>query len=914
MLGGIHRFDEEAQPGQVVDSLNAVEWDGAVRRRPGFRSFAHGPMLHLPEGNTTVIAEDALAGQTVYRDRTGALGAPATGQPVARLIVLATEAFDGLDFRIIRPDGPDYYSVNSRLVVEYWDGFDWALAPWFLDQTRGQTSNDSINPLARDGTIVWHRSQFTGWTARTLGGLTGYAVSLRKVTTAGAAMDLEDIISVEAPGIRAFLLEPVNGLIPSIVGNGRRSIVVCGDRRAPRGLELGAQAGVIHPNTMTETIHLVADEGGAVIDVLTWPRWRSKLAADAVYTASAATASPTTGTAGAMTKGDSSYDWNPRQFAQSRIRIGITPVGVPTVTYFDASIGESADGDFEHCWLLCTTLGGVALGEYVQVRTSTYDSGTERTRFYVYPDFSAAPTGFARFSLLSPPVMLRADQYWPREWPVRSNTAQTLVLETEAQRPYGTYFGDVLGNIASRPSAACEFTFQVGSELRWQLRAGRRWSFTMDPITRTAILTNGEGPLFQWNGERLRKLTADNSSINALTLAGLIHDEDVQRGTPGIISPAVKLRATPPRGPYVHLFQGRIFVGPVQGEDRDRDFMYSEAGGYNDVWLVANRGKVSDRHNLPLRGFFTLNGRLHPFTAASIHEAQIVPVTDREAILVRPRVEGVGFLSHHAVGIIPMGGAEMAIAPTADGLGAFNGSSVELLVPDWAAIAEGGVNVTALQDSVATVLRSRDAYVLAFAPRGTQQRTRLLWLNTKTGAKWLWTSPFGVSSLATMTTETGEERLLIGTDDGLVSTLCEQELDDGEVVTGFVKTAPLRPYVDHEALYSALVVTGTEGGAAQALEVTPYMNRSGQAETTAISHVVTPRVYNAGDPQPTWGATPAPEFGSTNLSQNRIVTSRMEFPNALRGHTLQLRISGTWLWRLHSLELLTSRLGIQGRR
>ena len=924
LIGGIQRLDERAQEGQVSDALNVVSFDGSLRRRPGMRSFAHGPMLHLPAGATMVAAEDAQGGYVLRDDRAGGIFEGNAGEPIVAIIVGALEEFDGIDFRSFLDAGPQTLTAAARLKLEYRNGESgWTEAPWVLDQTQTQGLDEGVptsnfkQPMMRDGSIAWHRSQFTGWTAGDLpGAIFGrnlYMVRLSMVDIDGAVIERDtNDLEVHAPGLRAFQLSAINGIVAAQLGDGRRSLVVGGDRegRAPR--EAGAQLGVVLRNVITENLILVGDEGAGVFGVYTWPLWRYRALTDTSYVEEAAKASPTTGTANMLTKGDSSYDWTLHQWGGVNGRVIATGARTAaTTTDLTFDLDDTAERDFEHHRLLCTTSGGGATAGDLKEIVRNYADGVDPTLTHieVTPAFPSAPNATARFAIYAPPRVLRADEYFLKEWPIRTNTAQTLTPEAE------TFSGEV-----ADIDAGCQFNWQIGSELRWTMKAGKRWISAFDPRTRCALLSNGEGPPLLWDGERLRLLEADSTSGWADTIVGAIPDADAINAPGSDPSSSLMLWKQPPRGQFLHVFQNRILVGPVEGADRD--FCYSEggpAGFLNRIWPKVNRCSVRDRANLPLKGFFTINGRCFATTSASIHEVYAERTPAREVLATTPRVEGVGFPSQAAIGVLPRGGAEFAIGPTALGLGIFDGSSMQFLISDWRQVFDGGINASALEGAVAAVVRDLNAYVVAIAPKGSQKNTRVLWVDISTGAIWPWEFPWAITALETRITDNGEEVLLLGTEDGFVATLGEHTLDDSETVTGYVKTAPMRAFGPRETLVSAAVLTAREGGRQQGLEITPYVAHGPAQSESPRTTKITPPLREDGAEgeiqQATWGDTgyPSVEFGTALFSRRRIVTVRHELGPALRAHILQFKISGTWLWDLHSIELICSSLGIQGR-
>lgn len=79
----------------------------------------------------------------------------------------------------------------------------------------------------QDGRISWHRSQFVDWSLTSLDSTSRYWVAIdfcRELPTPDEDPDAVTLsgtgsITIDAPGIRAFVINPVNGLYSAKMHN-----------------------------------------------------------------------------------------------------------------------------------------------------------------------------------------------------------------------------------------------------------------------------------------------------------------------------------------------------------------------------------------------------------------------------------------------------------------------------------------------------------------------------------------------------------------------------------------------------------------------------------------------------------------------------------------------------------------------
>lgn len=900
---GINALDQSATEGQVADALNVHAVNGGLERRQALVPIGTAPPFVRPATATLVISEEA---DTTRLDWTGGR-IPYLLNDFRYIYVGASTPFSGFLWAPTN-DASTFITRLKELRVDYWNGSAWVSA-WYFDNTRSaglRDANEYVAPLVRSGVVGLKLSAMADWVANTVI-QTGYFVRLSVIRVDTGAIDtiMEDAaLTLLFPGIRVFDLPPVNGLFCGHVGNGEELVLVGGDRNPQRSsaVELGAALGVMTPRWTEEQL-LVSDEGGGQFGQLAWPVFRyapndGSSHVPSTYTPLAAKASPNVGTNGRLTKGLQTYNWRTNQFNGAILRSDLYPIGTVALDIIAVQL-ESGDHDYEHCFLECTTSGGGATAGDRFLITDSLEQPGSQTHLIFYPPMGSAVGAGARFRIMAPPALCRINAYDDREWGIIANTAHDIT------------FDNIPWWQTMPPAATVEAIWQIGQLLRWVMSGGRGWCFAVDPATKQALCSNGH-KLLMHDGERLRLVTADDSSDAALFAAGLVREEEAT-GVSSLVLPKTALRHEPPDGEYMLVWNNRIVIAGLPS--RPNDIAYSEGGrGYNNIWPVANQIVVRDSNNLPIRGLFSFAGVLHVFTPRSIHTVEEVQFGDRLVLRATQRVSGIGFVSHHGVAHIPTESGEAIVGMNTDGLYVMNalGTQPVPLIADWAQI--GGVNKARLADSRSAVARTLGLAFFTYCPPGSDVPTRVLVYDFANGAFWPWSFPFGVTSLAIATTEDGEESLMFGCDDGYVRTMVDFGMDDGvHEIEGMVKTAPFRPFGDHEASPQGVMLTGQSGGPNQDLTVRLFANRDGvaSAEATSPHHDFTTLPGEAEFAVAVWGPT---DPDASQFSARRMLTRRYE-PEALgaRGHTIQVQIRGLWRFNIQAAELLATKEGLQGK-
>ena len=148
-------------------------------------------------------------------------------------------------------------------------------------------------------------------------------------------------------------------------------------------------------------------------------------------------------------------------------------------------------------------------------------------------------------------------------------------------------------------------------------------------------------------------------------------------------------------------------------------------------------------------------------------------------------------------------GTSGLIGPGTDGVYYFNGSEPVPVLDDWERLLKGGVNRGRLDDAVSAVSFTKNLYFLAVPSHGSEVNDRVLVFDFARKNWWVWSSPHGVSFMATDYDEAGKETVLFGTNDGHIQVLTGSLTDDGQVISSHASTLPVAPFGDRESSFIA---------------------------------------------------------------------------------------------------------------
>lgn len=813
LTGGINRFVADAKPNQVVDGMNIYERDGDLARRPAFIPIAHGAPYLLPAGMVYVIKQEFPSTYTNYPNRNPIFSSEEFGGLNGRLWVGCRIPFDGVAWGDLTDQPSDDEAENNARVFPKYRQTDGGLEPIYgsvdttLRRVDQSTSVSYYQSLRKSGFIGWNKTGFVDWTATTLNSITGYywvaldisialliagetAPAVVVMPTADPGLTFE----ISAPGIRCFLLNPVNGLHSLHTKNNARCMVIGSDFAAKRGNVLGGGLGYVRGiQDPTEIARIIIDEGGGASGQVAATSWGTTRAAGTWND----------GTAGAITKHRRDYDWTASgslvngQFDGAAI-LAVDPTGASSNTIPVASGWNGTHPrNFENHRARIAVQpgpGGPPVGEVREV----WRSDASATLIEIYDNWSAALNGNETIEIRRPPHFVRTLERGA-DYELSSHTEDALTLVSG--RPY---VRAVAGADLNR-----YVNFEVYRDSYWSLKPGLRWRVAYDSVTGRLIMTNGSNGLLEYDGRRTRRLEALWDSTEgrpgAATIElwrGQLQDLVTRNNDPNLLAGS-QLRHSPPNGKFVVDFSGRLVVANIR--EREQSVMWTAPGALNNIWPFVYESLIRDSQNNPITGMRTLGEMLVVFTKTAIFTG--TQPNDRGEIFFRPASQGVGFVSHDAVAPITVGSSNVLIGPAADGIYLFDGSEPRVLLDDWRRVLENGTNKNMLEFAVGAAWQAENLYFLAVPSSGSAELDRLIVVDYS-GAPdvkiWVWEAPVvaisgdGVVTYDAFTAiaqdfdDNGNERVIFGHKSGHVTALYEAGRDgwNGEIIGRF-RTKPI---------------------------------------------------------------------------------------------------------------------------
>jgi hypothetical protein len=216
------------------------------------------------------------------------------------------------------------------------------------------------------------------------------------------------------------------------------------------------------------------------------------------------------------------------------------------------------------------------------------------------------------------------------------------------------------------------------------------------------------------------------------------------------------------------------------------------------------------------------------------------------------------------------------------------------VLDSWDRLIKGGVNARRLGRASAVVLQDKGWYVLAVSSAGSSYNDRIVIWDYARNRFWLWSAPHGASFLSKDYDENGDERLLIGTDDGHIQTLCGDTSDDGVAIDSYARTVPLNVFGEREGAYTS--IQSVVGNSATAMSLKFFVSKR-DAESKSV-------VLNASAGQSVLG-TVVCDTGVLGDDRYKTVSSNL---NA-KGHDFQIEIGGVAPWRLRRMFITARDLG-----
>lgn len=880
---GINRFlAEEGSPDQVAEATNAVVDEGGdLHRRPAFRSVAPGPVHFLPPGQATVVAYDGVTATTYVGGRPD-YTYPAAGD----LYIGCTAAFDGFDWGAIVTNTAGTPSSHKRLRLRYYNGDTgtWDDIPYHLDTTvcyrPGELYSES---LGREGQVHWHPRQLEGWGVSLIGSYFRFwiRITIQNVVD-NQKIDPQQQWSLSAPGVRVFTREPLSTIIPAAV-NSTPFVLLGADRFDNPGKSNGSSFNFYSnrnweggsalsawrldgrtPEKLDLTRRFAAGIWG---QVTTFP--------DAVRNAVYPGGTSSAGTANTITdqcqgkeppwQSPEQYSYSAEQPWGAELFADIDPTSGLGVTGFvstNSNLTPLRSNYLDDYYLVCTTSGGgTPLNEVRKI--SYFSNGGSSVTFLVEDAFTVAPTTSTRFSIVAPPALVYITQAGRSYEP--SGLAGQTTIPLEVNRTYCQHPGDAL--------SAQVVHFEIRDQLRYVQPAGRFYTSVTDLNSGRVFLCNGSGGMLEFDGKWLRQLEAEYDSLAADTIAGssLPVGPDGFAQDPGAL-PQNILRTAPPKARFITAFAGRVVVA------EDHRVSWSMPLGANKIWRWGDATDFQDDTQLKLSGIATLYDRLIVFSPKAIFEG----LAEGDSLTFRSTVTSVGFPSNQAVVKVPLKNGHALVSPTVGGIAGYSNGAMFDILDHWERILQGGINSARLDRSVAVHWEDKNSVLIALPSAKSTSNDTIVYWDYAREQFWVWEAPFGICSMASVTTSDGQEHILFGTDDGFVQTLVHADTDDGETITCTVRSRPEQPFEAREANFRRLNFTLSPLGAAETVTYRAYLEESDEPWCGGAFPVNTGRaVYGTS------------VYGTDRYAGETFKTHSVNLPSGTKAKKIQVEVEFT---------------------
>lgn len=923
---------------RCVRALNVEEDRGYLKRRPAFKSIAHGPQFVFPTGQTVVHYTTHAGTPTDSYIRTFAVYGSDLANANTYVYVGCDNQFDGIYIPKISLSAATV-SANRSIKVEFsvdattWDEF---YNP--IDFTVGRNTNSGdvyYHTLTQAGTISWHRlitdNEFNlagarTWTSCAPTGLTDtkYWVRLSLVDRGESPAVTDSLggayITCSLPGVLPFQLDAVNSIIPARSKNGKSTIFFCGDRQNLRGKELGAAVSAWTQLDKSPKLGFkVEDEGAGVYDLpenaapANWygtntstgnRAWNTTgwTAADATGSWTIASPSGSLGHVGRFTKSDNSYNWLSAgsasadtpycQFRGAQIYSNISPSAVCTNdttqsrTTIPVSLTNLSANALEHCFIRVVDPGssGITIGEERIIISNTASS------LICHPNFSATPSSDTTFHIYKPHSKARFSKD-ASEWVIAYNYYDSFINESGV--------GDI-SDLSHSTLTEGEWThFYLGRELQWVTPRNSFWTSCYDTITQTHLLTNGKSGILSYDGVNFREVVTMNDPTNPrvqqfLLTAGAFDNFQEQVDVTSRLE-STALRNKVPSGQFLVTFNGRLVIAD------QKTVYWSLPGISNDIWPNSYEQQIREPFNNEITGMVSLGDRLIVFTPTSIHSSP--PADDQGFFNFQLESSGIGFLSHRAVGMFYFDGSPALIGPTADGIRIYSPGSASPtpIIDNWSQIYPAGINTGLLRNSVGCLSKLQNRYYIAVPRAGFTTCDTILVFDFATKAWYVWKFPYGgVSSISRNYDEAGNEQILFGALDGTVSVLCEKEYDDGDNSNGvnWYAISPPIEFNGSTVAPTAIIGRFDDIDPNNTVTLSTYINgRIDTDDTSNITITDSAAIYGTGT------------YGTSTYASDGDVSTKVNLPTGTRCERFQFGLSGTKRFRFKGAELLATTKG-----
>ena len=799
---GIDRYNSKQEDNKADLGFDCLNDANDLVKRGGFTSMSHGAPFLYPPASTTFMAQApaGVIGEYVNRNQ--------SSNAYRYMYFGNAQKFDC----IYAPLSGLFAGVTSgirRMRLEFWDGAAWTNITSFIDTTFSFITNTlSGESFIKHGYIAFSRNQIPTWTQRALqggiGNVTAYWVRAVAIDETGADSTWNNLLQPRNPGFLTGELPPVNGLIVANLG-GRRQVIIGNDYI--QGDQNGAGLAKWNKNVNRPIpLELVFREASGLWGVQTMAAW-------ARSSGGTSGGAVNQGTVNLVTDHTLNIDLRREQLTGSIVADNLTASGIVSGAQFNLVNAplKKAHG-YDHYYVVCTTAGGVTVGEFQEV--VNYDPATSTFYFDPRAGFSVNPTGAARFIIVRPPI--RCDIFGGRGTPAREIDQPSFGIQPQAVTNTGIVqqrtFPLLQTNYDTSPvgqfPAQGPINFRITKRMRWAVDGGKRWNSIYEPGVKKLFLTNGVSGLLVYDGEVLKNAVADYTSDLARKISGQLPDTNVDSvsGVNQTVAAGFALRTAIPNGKYLATFQGSLVISGDNG--RPNDIYHSVPGGGFAIWPYLYTSTIRDANNNPITGISAFGNGLACFTSSSVSIGQMTQSGQLNWDTVVPND---GFESHESVKNISItnrkGSVNGLVGPNKTGLAFFDGTNMTYLIDKWSRILKQGINLNQLQNSVGVYMPGLGTYACSLASPGSAVQDLLLIYQAKIGAAFIWRYPIGISSLAWDTDSAGNERLLVGNNNGMVAILTDSAYDDYQLVSMQFKTTPFQPYGNFEGSYSKVSVT-----------------------------------------------------------------------------------------------------------
>lgn len=475
--------------------------------------------------------------------------------------------------------------------------------------------------------------------------------------------------------------------------------------------------------------------------------------------------------------------------------------------------------------------------------------------------------------------------------------AANRALFYTATTPFPATGGTI--ELSPRARRTGEQQFRIVHDLRWRRPGADRWSGAYSASRDALVLTSEAGEMLELSeGRLLRPYRSDRTSRAAQALVGLTDNQLL--GLENFSEQARAVLGEAPKGArFLIGWRGRLVASGFRSAPWA--VRMSMPPPLENVWIPSYESVVRDRELDPISGLATLGEALVAFTPTSIHAAR---TADPNGYVSFDTVsQGSGWSSHQAVVEISIAGSPALAGVSPQGVVVWAGAGEpQVALDDWTRVLARGINADRLSLACGAALRGDQRAFFAIPGNGSNTNNLILVWDYRDAAWWVWSAPFGVSSMAVEVDAAGHERLLVGTDDGHICTLAEQATDDGVEVMGYARSAWQGPggAIALSGVASVITARALGGGEMQAALY---------ADREARPRQVVPLPVDDGEAR-----LDVAELDDATWAPGGDMTMRLGLPSGTVFNEVALELSGASRWAFRRAEVLARPLSRKGRR